>query len=160
VLAEIRTCVCGRPPISVDREAGKIASRGFARSGEQVSVGSFQGACSPPYFSLSGSELRSILIDLGSDPVVAERALAARPAVNTAHMPSPSTRASIAAVSAVSACMPSVRTRETIAVLPRRSRPLSPDRAQPFPIHRATFRRSTHFRLSSEGSTNAHEQVN
>jgi hypothetical protein len=91
-----------------------------------------------------------------------EAALAgrARPAVNTAHMPSPSTRASIAAVSAVSACMPSVRTRETIAVLPRRSRPLSPDRAQPFPIHRATFRRSTHFRLSSEGSTNAHEQVN
>jgi hypothetical protein len=48
-----------------------------------------------------------------------EAALAgrARPAVNTAHMPSPSTRASIAAVSAVSAYMPSVRTRETIAAV-------------------------------------------
>ena len=41
----------------------------------------------------------------------------ARPAVNTAHLPSPATLATIAAVEAVRASMPSAATRATIATV-------------------------------------------
>jgi hypothetical protein len=46
-----------------------------------------------------------------------ERALAGRPTVNTAHLPSPATLATIAAVEVVRASMPSAATRATIATV-------------------------------------------
>ena len=54
-----------------------------------------------------------------------ERALAGRPAVNTAHPPSPATLRTIAAVEAVRSSMPSAATRETIATVEAATRAVS-----------------------------------